>query len=70
MHNKVRHYLYVLLLIVPVLCWAETTPGEQTSPERILWQKTPIELALSVGKEQRIDCISSPTPDPSDRSLP
>ena len=55
MHNKVRHYLYVLLLIVPVLCWAETTPGEQTSPERILWQKTPIELALSVGKEQRID---------------
>ena len=24
-------------------------------PERILWQKTPIELALSVGKEQRVD---------------
>ncbi|MCP5417431.1 MAG: TIGR03749 family integrating conjugative element protein [Chromatiaceae bacterium] len=24
-------------------------------PERIIWQKTPIELALSVGKEQRVD---------------
>jgi len=55
MYNKARHYLYALLLIVPVLCWAETTPGEQMPPERILWQKTPIELALSVGKEQRID---------------
>ena len=55
MHNKARHYLYALLLIVPVLCWAETTPGDQMPPERILWQKTPIELALSVGKEQRVD---------------
>ena len=55
MHKKARHYLYALLLIVPALCWAETIPGEQMPPERILWQKTPIELALSVGKEQRVD---------------
>ena len=55
MRNKARHYLYALLLVLPVLCWAETIPGEQIPPERILWQKTPIELTLSVGKEQRVD---------------
>ena len=55
MCKKTGHYLYALLLIVPVLCWAGTIPGEQIPPERIIWQKTPIELALSVGKEQRID---------------
>ena len=55
MSKKAKHYLYALLLLVPVLCWAETIPGNQAPPERILWQKTPIELVLSVGKEQRID---------------
>ena len=55
MHKKSRICLYALLLIVPAICSAETTPGEQIPPERILWQKTPIELTLSVGKEQRVD---------------
>ena len=77
MRNKARYYLYALLLVFPVLCWAESIPGNQAPPERILWQKTPIELALSVGKEQRIDfpvprvevlaptVTPSPTPSPT-----
>ena len=54
-NNKARRYLFALVMFMPALCWAETTPGEQMPPERIIWQKTPIELTLSVGKEQRID---------------
>ena len=31
--------------------WISRTPG----PERITWQKTPIVVALTVGKERRVD---------------
>jgi integrating conjugative element protein (TIGR03749 family) len=55
MRKTTRLYLYALLLVVPGISWADTATWDATAPERITWQKTPIELALSVGKEQRVD---------------
>ena len=53
--KKTRSFLSALLLVMPAVSWAGTTLLDAELPERITWQKTPIELALTVGKEQRID---------------
>ena len=53
--KKTRSFLCALLLVVPALTWAGTTRLDAELPERITWQKTPIDLVLSVGKEQRVD---------------
>ncbi len=45
----------MLLLLVPITTWAESAALEATGPERIIWRKTPIELALTLGKERRVD---------------
>ncbi len=42
------------LLLVLVL-GADPSLAEERLPERILWQKTPIPLALTVGQERRVD---------------
>ena len=55
MQKTTRLYLYALLLVVPGISWADTATWDARVPERITWQKTPIELVLSVGKEQRVD---------------
>ena len=53
--NKKPLVLCVLLLLAPVIAWADTANGEAPAPERITWQKTPIVVALTVGKERRVD---------------
>ncbi len=50
-----RFTLGALLLLVPLIVWADTAALEPTVPERITWRKTPIEFALTVGKERRVD---------------
>ena len=55
MQKTTRLYLCALLFVVPGISWAGTATWDATVPERITWQKTPIELVLSVGKEQRVD---------------
>ena len=50
-----RLVLGALLLIAPAITWAETAALDPTVPERVTWQKTPIALALNVGKERRVD---------------
>ncbi len=50
-----RLALWVLLLLGPVITWADAAVLAVTIPERITWQKTPIRLALTVGTEQRVD---------------
>ena len=47
--------LCALLFLAPVIAWADTMDGKVTASERIIWQKTPIALALTVGKERRVD---------------
>ena len=53
--NKNQLVLCALLCLGPVIAWADTADGEAPAPERITWQKTPIELALTVGAEKRVD---------------
>lgn len=55
MRKMTRLSLCALFLVVPGISWADTATWDATVPERITWQKTPIELVLSVGKEQRVD---------------
>lgn len=50
-----RLALGALLLIAPAIIWAETAALGPTVPERVTWEKTPIALALTVGKERRVD---------------
>jgi integrating conjugative element protein (TIGR03749 family) len=50
-----RLMLGAWLLIAPAINWAETAALDPTVPERVTWQKTPIALALNVGKERRVD---------------
>ncbi len=50
-----RLALCALLLLVPIITWAESTALEVPPPEHITWRKIPIELALTVGKERRVD---------------
>ena len=50
-----RLALCALPLLVPITIWADATALEATAPERIIWRKTPIELALTLGKERRVD---------------
>jgi len=53
--NKKPLVLCALLLLAPVSAWADTANVEAPAPERITWQKTPITVSLTVGKEQRVD---------------
>ena len=53
--NKNPVVLCAILCLAPVIAWANTTDGEAPAPERITWQKTPIVVALTVGKERRVD---------------
>ena len=53
--NKNPVVLCALLCLAPVIAWANTADGEAPAPERITWQKTPIVLSLTVGKERRVD---------------
>ena len=53
--NKKPLVLCVLLFLAPVIAWADTANGEAPAPERITWQKTPITVSLTVGKERRVD---------------
>jgi len=58
MRNKLDKHplaLCALLLIAPIVAWADTVNGGTSTPERIMWQKTPIAVPLTVGKEQRVD---------------
>ena len=50
-----RCTLGVLLLLATVTAWADTTALDAEMPERIIWRKTPIEIALRVGEERRVD---------------
>ncbi|MCP5413608.1 MAG: TIGR03749 family integrating conjugative element protein [Chromatiaceae bacterium] len=43
--------LCALLCLAPVIAWADTANGEAPAPERIIWQKTPIAVALTVGRQ-------------------
>jgi len=47
--------LCALLLIAPIVAWADTVNGGTSTPERISWQKTPITVSLTVGEERRVD---------------
>ena len=53
--NKKPLVLCALLCLAPVIAWADIADGEAPAPERITWQKTPIAVALTVGKERRVD---------------
>jgi integrating conjugative element protein (TIGR03749 family) len=53
--NKKPLALCALLFFAPVIAWADTADGEASAPERITWQKTPIMVSLTVGKERRVD---------------
>ena len=53
--NKNPVVLCALLCLAPAIAWANTADGEAPAPERIVWQKTPITVSLTVGKEQRVD---------------
>ncbi len=50
-----RFTLGALLLLVPLIAWADAAALDPAVPERITWQKIPVELALTVGKERRVD---------------
>ena len=53
--NKKPLVLCALLCLAPIIAWADAATGEAPAPERIVWQKTPITVSLTVGKEQRVD---------------
>ena len=53
--NNKSLVLCALLCLAPVIAWADTADGEAPAPERITWQKTPITVSLTVGKERRVD---------------
>ena len=53
--NKNSLVLCALLCLAPAIAWADTVDGKVPAPERIIWQKKPIALSLTVGKEQRVD---------------
>ena len=53
--NKKPLVLCALLCLTPVIAWADTANANGPAPERITWQKTPIAVALTVGKERRVD---------------
>ena len=58
MRNKLNKHplaFCALLLFAPIIAWADTVNGGTSTPERITWQKTPIALSLTVGKERRVD---------------
>ena len=44
----------MVLLLFLILCSGRSL-AEERIPERIVWQKEPIQLALTVGKERRVD---------------
>ena len=50
-----RFSLGVLLLYFSLVAWADTETLNPSVPERITWQKAPIEIALRVGEERRIE---------------
>ena len=46
--------LLLVLLTLPALGLGPTRADDQ-APERVVWQKAPIQLGLTVGKERRVD---------------
>lgn len=53
--NKNPLVLCALLCLAPAIASADIADGEAPAPERITWQKTPIVVPLTVGKERRVD---------------
>jgi len=52
-----RFTLGALLLLAPISAWAGSVTLDPTVPERITWRKTPIEIALTVGEERRVEFV-------------
>jgi hypothetical protein len=50
-----RFTLGALLLLAPLIARADPAAWDPSVPERITWRKAPVELALTVGKERRVD---------------